>query len=365
MVGSIDWNLLGAALGAGLNLAVLGMADFLYTFDWTGFGMGLAALISGAVSAVGWNAAGLLLWSGFKLALETLAGLLLALDMTGLAGAASSLVTGFFNAMTQTLQTIEWLAVGEQIRLFLTGLDWQGIANSVFEAIGQAFQAALEFVSGLLGTDLLAEVISEGLTKILELLTAFADWVAGNQEAISNIAAVVGSFAAAFGLVNAAVTLWTAISAVAAAGTVALGVAIAFLTSPIGLAVAAVGAIIAVVALLVKNWDSVKAAAGSAWDAIVQRWSAAGKWFDSAVAQPMRNILNQIIRAINAVIGGFNRISFRIPDRGRADVRTEHPENPGAGRARRTVNFSRCLATSAAGRTSKRRLLPLNRLWKT
>lgn len=123
MVGSIDWNLLGAALGAGLNLAVLGMADFLYTFDWTGFGMGLAALISGAVSAVDWNAAGLLLWSGFKLALETLAGLLLALDMTGLAGAASSLVTGFFNAMTQTLQTIEWQAVGEQIRLFLTGLD--------------------------------------------------------------------------------------------------------------------------------------------------------------------------------------------------------------------------------------------------
>lgn len=314
MVGSIDWNLLGAALGAGLNLAVLGMADFLYTFDWTGFGMGLAALISGAVSAVDWNAAGLLLWSGFKLALETLAGLLLALDMTGLAGAASSLVTGFFNAMTQTLQTIEWQAVGEQIRLFLTGLDWQGIANSVFEAIGQAFQAALEFVSGLLGTDLLAEVISEGLTKILELLTAFADWVAGNQEAISNIAAVVGSFAAAFGLVNAAVTLWTAISAAAAAGTAALGAAIAFLTSPIGLAVAAVGAIIAVVALLVKNWDSVKTAAGSAWDAIVQRWSAAGKWFDSAVAQPMRNILNQIIRAINAVIGGFNRISFRIPD---------------------------------------------------
>ena len=292
MVGSIDWNL----LGAGLNLAVLGMADFLYTFDWTGFGMGLAALIGGAVSAVDWNAAGLLLWSGFKLALETLAGLLLALDMTGLAGAASSLVTGFFNAMTQTLQTIEWQAVGEQIRLFLTGLDWQGIANSVFEAIGQAFQAALEFVSGLLGTDLLAEVISEGLTKILELLTAFADWVTGNQEAISNIAAVVGFFAAAFGLVNAAVTLWTAISAAAAAGTAALGAAIAFLTSPIGLAVAAVGAIIAVVALLVKNWDSVKAAAGSAWDAIVQRWSAAGKWFDSAVAQPMRNILNQIIR---------------------------------------------------------------------
>ena len=292
MVGSIDWNL----LGAGLNLAVLGMADFLYTFDWTGFGMGLAALIGGAVSAVDWNAAGLLLWSGFKLALEMLAGLLLALDMTGLAGAASSLVTGFFNAMTQTLQTIEWQAVGEQIRLFLTGLDWQGIANSVFEAIGQAFQAALEFVSGLLGTDLLAEVISEGLTKILELLTAFADWVTGNQEAISNIAAVVGFFAAAFGLVNAAVTLWTAISAAAAAGTAALGAAIAFLTSPIGLAVAAVGAIIAVVALLVKNWDSVKAAAGSAWDAIVQRWSAAGKWFDSAVAQPMRNILNQIIR---------------------------------------------------------------------
>lgn len=316
MVNAINWNLLGHALGAGLNLAILGMVNFLYTFDWVNLGMSLAAFINGAVSEIDWYSVGKLLWSGFKIAIETLAGFIIGLNMPEMAIAASHLVIGFFESIIETLQNIEWGEIGEQIRLFLTNLDWSGIANSVFDALNEGFQSAIEFLSGLLGTDLqpIANIISEVLTTILNLLKDFSSWVVENKAVISDIVIIVGSFAAAFGLVNAAVTLWSTIATIATTVTTALGAAIAFLTSPIGLAVAAIGVIIATIALLVKHWDSVKEAAGKAIDFVVQKWSSAGQWFNNKVVQPIKDGINKIIDAINFVIGGFNKISIKIPD---------------------------------------------------
>ena len=316
LVNRIDWNLLGMALGAGLNLAILGMVNFLYTFDWINFGMKLAAFINGAVSQIDWYAVGMLLWSGFKIAIETLAGFIIGLNMPEMAVAASNLVIGFFNSITETLQNIEWEKVGEQIRLFLTSLDWKGIANSVFDALSEGFQSAIEFLSGLLGTDLqpVADIISEVLTTILGLLTDFATWIVENKAVISDIAIVVGSFAAAFGLVNAAVTLWSTIATIATTVTTALGAAIAFLTSPIGLAVVAIGVIIAAIALLVKHWDAVKEAAGKAWDFVVQKWNSAGEWFNNKVIQPIKDGINKIIDALNFVIGKLNALHIDMPD---------------------------------------------------
>lgn len=316
LVNRIDWNLLGMALGAGLNLAILGMVNFLYTFDWINFGMKLAAFINGAVSQIDWYAVGMLLWSGFKIAIETLAGFIIGLNMPEMAVAASNLVIGFFNSITETLQNIEWEKVGEQIRLFLTSLDWKGIANSVFDALSEGFQSAIEFLSGLLGTDLqpVADIISEVLTTILGLLTDFATWIVENKAVISDIAIVVGSFAAAFGLLNAAVTLWSTIATIATTVTTALGAAIAFLTSPIGLAVVAIGVIIAAIALLVKHWDAVKEAAGKAWDFVVQKWNSAGEWFNNKVIQPIKDGINKIIDALNFVIGKLNALHIDMPD---------------------------------------------------
>ena len=82
------------------------------------------------------------------------------------------------------------------------------------------------------------------------------------------IAVVLGSVAAAAGLVNAAVVIWNAVAAVAAGVTAAFGAAVAFLTSPIGIVIAIISALIAVIVLLVKNWDSVKAKADEVWSAV-------------------------------------------------------------------------------------------------
>lgn len=64
-------------------------------------------------------------------------------------------------------------------------------------------------------------------------------------------------------------TAWNAICAVGTAVTSALGVAFAFLTSPIGLVCVAIAAVIAIGVLLYKNWDTVKEKASQLGDWIV------------------------------------------------------------------------------------------------
>ena len=150
MVNRIDWNLLGMALGAGLNLAILGIVSFLYTFDWINLGMKLAALINGMVSQIDWYAVGKLLWSGFKIAIETLAGFILGLNMPEMAAAASQLVIGFCDSFTETLQNVDWQEIGNQIALFFASIDWAGVAESAFTALGAAFGAASAFAWGLI-----------------------------------------------------------------------------------------------------------------------------------------------------------------------------------------------------------------------
>lgn len=146
----IDWSMLGAALGAGLGLALGFLVSFIYSFDWQTLGASLAAVFNHLVYEVDWYQFGMLLWAKFKIALETLAGFLLNLDMTALAQAASNIVVGFFNSMTETIQNIDWFGLGEQIKTFLVNIDWDGMAISVFTAIGAAFGAAAEFLWGLI-----------------------------------------------------------------------------------------------------------------------------------------------------------------------------------------------------------------------
>lgn len=150
LVDRINWYQLGQALGAGMNLALQFLVNLIYAFDWINLGMSLAELVNGAVSEIDWYAVGMLLWAGFKIAIETLAGFLLGLDMVQLAEAASNLVIGFFDSITETLASIDWEQIGIQVATFLANIDWAGVAESCFTAIGAAFGAAAAFLWGLI-----------------------------------------------------------------------------------------------------------------------------------------------------------------------------------------------------------------------
>ena len=83
---------------------------------------------------------------------------------------------------------------------------------------------------------------------------------------------------------------WNVVCGVATAVTTALGAAFTFLTSPIGLIILAIAALVAAGVLLYKNWDTVKEKAGQLW---------------SFVTGCFENLKNGAIEKINALRDAF------------------------------------------------------------
>lgn len=137
----------------------------------------------------------------------------------------------------------------------------------------------------------LAEWTGQALLDALQWLTDrlrdISDWIRDNQETVRKIAVILGIFAAAWLIVTAAVAIWTTVVTIATGVTGAFAAVVAFLASPIGIAVLAIAALIAIVIFLVQNWDLVKETAGKVWDWIVDKWGQASRWFKEHVAEPV------------------------------------------------------------------------------
>lgn len=150
MIATIDWGALGTALGAGFNLALMGLVSFVYGFDWIALGAAVMESVNHAVAQIEWQNVGRMIWAGFKIAIEFLAGLLQSADMAQLAKAAGNLAIGIFNGVTETLETIDWEEVGRQVADFLIHVDWAAVAVACFTVLGAAFKGAIEFLWGLI-----------------------------------------------------------------------------------------------------------------------------------------------------------------------------------------------------------------------
>lgn len=101
------------------------------------------------------------------------------------------------------------------------------------------------------------------IEKITDLLSYFGDWISEHSGIIQDFLIILGSFAAAWGGVNLVLTAWNTIGVIAAAvsgglstALTILGGAIAFLTSPIGLVIAIIGALIAGFSMLYKHSET-------------------------------------------------------------------------------------------------------------
>jgi hypothetical protein len=132
-------------------------------------------------------------------------------------------------------------------------------------------------------------IIVDVLEAISDALKAIGDWIKKHQKTVETFAIIVGSFAVAWALVNGAITAWNVIGAIAAGVTTVFGAAVAFLTSPVTLTIAAIAALIAIVVLLIRNWDTVKEVAGNCWESIKGAWNAAGEWFKTSITEPIKN----------------------------------------------------------------------------
>lgn len=181
LVGGIDWDKMGRALGAGLNTALNFLNGFIYGGDsesdsqWKRLGKSLAEAFNGLVKEVDGYELGRTLWGGFKIGLETLAGFLENLDMPELANAASGIIQGFFDEMDNTINRIDWPRIGEQIATFLNEFQWYEALTSVFTAIADGITGLKDMVKGFLeklDVDDITDQISRAVNESIDLV----DW---------------------------------------------------------------------------------------------------------------------------------------------------------------------------------------------
>lgn len=203
---------------------------------------------------------------------------------TGLGWAWENILLPF---LTWIVQSVSPLALD-----IITGA--LNVLNEILIAISPLFTWLWEEILQPLG-QWAGEAFVQALTWIAEKLTEVSDWISTHQETVQNLAIILGSFAAAWILVNGAIAIWNVIGVIATAVTTAFSAAVAFLTSPIGLVILAIGALIAVVILLIKYWDEVKAWAISTWEKIKEVWGVVADWFNEKVIEPIKAFFAPIV----------------------------------------------------------------------
>ena len=206
-------------------------------------------------------------------------------------------------------------------------------------------------------------VIVSVLVGLKLALEGIGDWISNNQKAVENMAIAVGSFMTAWVIVDLVTKIWGIVTALttfittgglATLVTTGLAAAIAFLTSPVTIAIAVIGALIAAGVLLYKNWDEISTWLKEIWEGIQIKatevfgnvkefisttitaisanidkfsksfkatwdtlWNGAKTVFKTVVESLtgiFKGVINNIIGIVNKFIDFWNKIELKVPE---------------------------------------------------
>ena len=235
----------------------------------------------------------------------------------------------FFNSLSTALTNIglidftalqeKLLVLRDSIAPFVenvgTGLDWF-LQNVLVPLAGWVIEDVLPaFLNTLSGA---IDVVNQAITDIEPIFTWFWDnvlspiaewtggvfvdilngigdalkWISDNEVAMAlleGIAIAIGLVSAALAIYDLVMKLFTVTSTGATVAGAAFGAVISFITSPITLVTLAIGALIAIIVLLVNNWDTVKEVASKCWEGIKNVWNSVATWFNQNIVQPVAN----------------------------------------------------------------------------
>ena len=196
----------------------------------------------------------------------------------------TQIIQNIVNALVVVLKFVEKIA--EDTAKWAKNLDFYPLLESIssltstFAPILEAIGKVLEWVYNNIVLPMLKWVIETGLPTVINLVSGLANIFAEHQSVVEAFgAALIGAFAAVeIGEAVTSIIGFIAILAEGISGLIALmsgsggilgGVtAIATAIGPGGLAIAAIGAVIAAGVLLYKNWDKIKEVAGSVASAV-------------------------------------------------------------------------------------------------
>lgn len=148
----------------------------------------------------------------------------------------------------------------------------QTLANVIIPTLCNSLSLVLNIASGVISV---ASTLSPVIARIAGTVTAYkiavtaANVVEGIRNGLIAFSAVMtGTQAAAFAPLTTATIAQIAATSALNVVTGVFGAIMTFVTSPIGLVVIAIGAVIAIGVALYKHWDTVKQWAGNLWNGI-------------------------------------------------------------------------------------------------
>jgi phage-related minor tail protein len=230
--------------------------------------------------------------------------------------------------MVTWLNGIEDQTLKNELATKVFGTKWEDQGQnmiSVFQGLSGAVDKTAENTNGLYETmgkvnsdpaveleqafNRLKEALQPLLTKIAELVSKLAGWMAENPKLAATITTVIVAIGIITGMCMALVPIILTLTGAAAT----LGVSLGAILLPIGLVVAGIVALIAIGVLLWKNWDTIKAKSIEIWDSIKtflsQAWegiksTASTVWnaiksFFSSTWEGIKSLFNSAVSGIS------------------------------------------------------------------
>lgn len=287
---------IGTTIGNGLNTALTFAISFMEEFDFAQFGSNIGTGIKNAIATIDWSLLGETIGTAVQSIFDLFIGFvesnplegigekigtainnaIAAIDLESFTSALSTFVIGLLSELSIAIETTDWSRVAIDIVSALTAIDWMGIASGLFDV---------------------------GLQLINGLLEAFGELPAPVQIA----AAAIGGFI----LVLSGASIISTVSGLIGGLVSRIGTLISILGGPITLAI---GAVIAIGALLIANWDEIKEAAGKLKDWLFEKWEQLkefvpqkAKEIVDSVTQWFSELPEKIGYAIGLVIGKLQK----------------------------------------------------------
>lgn len=308
----VNFTTIADTLVKGINGAFATLGAFVKTVDWSGIAKNITNGLNVMIQGIDWATAG-----------QTL----------------SNAVTSLLGVFASVAQNTDWNGLGKGIGTFLSNIDWGTIFSQVFTIITNVLGGLISgFASTTAGKLGLALATAIGAIKLSNAFTTLF----ANQSLLSFIAKIINDKTGIVGIVETALSSgFTKI--LSAGGTIAkvLSTGATTLVSGLGSILSTIGTvifsptgllilgIIAGVALIVLNWDKIKAAAlkvyevakdawenlQSAFDAVRQKVEAAGNKIRGAwgkVKESAGNVAEKAKQSWNGFKGAFETVGNKI-----------------------------------------------------
>ena len=176
------------------------------------------------------------------------------------------------------------------------------LATSLGEALAPTIQQVADFIQGLVDKfNSLSPAQQETIAKIGLLVAALGPVIT----IVGGITSVIGTVVGAIGTVITAVSAVAGVLSAGGGAAAALGAAIAALGGPVTVVTGIIVGLIAVGALVIANWDKIKATAAKVWNAIKATVSSVM----ASIKATLINVWNAIRTTITSVV---NNIKAKI-----------------------------------------------------